>query len=109
MAKREDSNASLWGKTMSAFMIVEIMVRNQTVYAEYMREIPAVITRYNGTYRVRSSKVTPVSGGWVPDRLIVVEFETLAQLRSCFASPEYKALAPLREESTVTRSIVVED
>ena len=94
---------------MSVFMIVEITVRDQSMYDEYIREIPSVIARYNGTYRVRSSKVTPVAGGWTPDRLIVIEFDTLAQLRSCFESPEYRALAPLREKSTVTRSIVVED
>ena len=94
---------------MSVFMIVEVMIRDRTVYDDYMGLIPAVIRQYRGEYVVRSSKVTPVAGGWAPDRIIVVRFDTLADLAACFGSPEYKALAVLREQSTATRSIVVEE
>jgi uncharacterized protein (DUF1330 family) len=37
-----------------------------------------------------------------------MEFDTLAELRACFASPEYRALGQMREQSTITRSIVIE-
>lgn len=93
---------------MSVFMLVEITVKDQALYERYLEQIPTVIRKYRGRYLVRSSKVIPNSGGWKPDRIILMEFDTLAELRACFASPEYKALGPMREQSTITRSIVIE-
>jgi uncharacterized protein (DUF1330 family) len=93
---------------MSAYMLVEITVGDQATYDRYMEQIPAVIRKYKGRYILRSSKITANSGGWKPDRIILMEFDTLAELRACFASPEYKALGPMREQSTITRSIVIE-
>ena len=93
---------------MSAFMLIEITVKDAAVYAAYMERVPPVIEQYRGKYLVRSSKVTPNSGGWSPDRIILIEFPSLADLRACFRSPEYSALAPLREQSTSTRSVVIE-
>ena len=94
---------------MSAFMLVEITVKDLAGYEEYMKQIPPVIEKHNGRYVVRSSKVTPNSGGWTPDRIILMEFSSIDELRACFRSAEYAALAPLRERSTVTRSVVIED
>lgn len=90
-------------------MFVEITVKDHATYEQYMARVPPVIAHGGGTYVVRSSKVTPVAGGWQPDRIIVMRFDDLATLRACFASPEYQALAELRERATLTRSIVVED
>ena len=93
---------------MSVYMLVEITVKDQAMYDKYLEQIPAVIRKYKGRYVVRSSKITANSGGWRPDRIILMEFDSLAELRACFASAEYKAFAPMREQSTVTRSIVIE-
>lgn len=93
---------------MSAYMFVEIAVRDAAVYEQYMREIPRVIAQYGGEYVVRSSKITPVAGA-APERVIVMRFESTAALRRCFGSVEYAALAQLREQATATRSFVVED
>jgi uncharacterized protein (DUF1330 family) len=93
---------------MSAFMLVEITVKDQAMYDQYMERIPSVIEKHRGRYIVRSSKVTPNSGGWMPDRIILVEFDDLADLRACFRSAEYAELAPMRERATTTRSVVIE-
>ncbi len=94
---------------MAAFMFVEITVRDSAVYEDYVARIPPVIAKYEGRYVVRSSKVTPVAGGWAPDRLIVMEFSSVDALLRCFQSAEYKELAVLREQATITRSVMVED
>ena len=94
---------------MSVFMLVEITVKDQALYDQYLVQIPAVIRKYKGRYIVRSSKITPASGGWKPDRIIMMQFDTLADLHTCFGSPEYKAFGPIREKSTITRSVVIEE
>ncbi len=93
---------------MSAYMLVEIMIKDPAPYEEYMDRIPAVIAAKGGRYVVRSSRVTPVAGGWSPDRIIMMEFDDMDALRACFGSDEYKQLATLREAGTVTRSVVIE-
>ena len=93
---------------MSVYMIVEIKVEDEWLYAEYVEKVRAIVEAHGGRYLVRGGVVTPVSGGWNPERMIVVEFESTEQVRQCFNSPEYLELAPLREQSTVSRAILVD-
>jgi len=89
-------------------MIVDIKITDPQLYAQYVDQVAKIVVQHGGRYLVRGGKVTPLSGRWCPERVIVIAFDSIAQLRTCFASPEYRALAPLREQSTTSRSIVVE-
>ena len=89
-------------------MLVEISVIDESLYGQYVERVPSVIEKFKGRYVIRSSKVIPSSGGWAPDRIILIEFDSLADLSKCFASPEYAELAPMREKATKTRSVVIE-
>jgi uncharacterized protein (DUF1330 family) len=93
---------------MSVYMIIEIAVKDREMYARYVEQVRDIVEKHGGRYLVRGGEVTPLSGNWHPERIILIEFETMQQLQGCFHSPEYLALAPLREQSTSGRSIVVE-
>jgi uncharacterized protein (DUF1330 family) len=93
---------------MPVYMIIEIQVLDQALYEEYVAQVPDIIGRYGGRYLVRGGTITPLSHTWHPERIVVIEFETLVGLRACFDSAEYRAIAPLRERSTIGKSIVVE-
>ena len=93
---------------MSVYMIIEIQVKDDQLYAQYVNRVPEVIAKYGGRYLVRGGPVTPMSGDWRPQRIIVIQFETLEDVRACFASQEYRKLAPIRAQSTVGKAIVVE-
>lgn len=93
---------------MSVYMIIEIQVEDEWLYAEYVEKVRAIVEEHGGRYLVRGGVVTPLSGDWNPERMIVIEFESNEQLRRCFGSPEYLELAPLRKQSTVSRAIVVD-
>ena len=47
-------------------------------------------------------------GDWQPERIVLIEFESIEQVQEFFASPEYLAIVPLREQSATTRAIIVE-
>jgi uncharacterized protein (DUF1330 family) len=89
-------------------MIVEIEVKDERVYAEYVDSVRGVVEKHGGRYLVRGGAVTPLSGNWSPERLIVIQFEAIEQVRRCFSSPEYLELAPLREQSAASKAIVVD-
>lgn len=93
---------------MSVYMIIEIEIKDEELYAEYVERVREVVVKQGGRYLVRGGQVTPLSGNWNPERIIIIEFETIEHLRTCFGSEEYRELAPLREKSTLGRSIVVE-
>jgi uncharacterized protein (DUF1330 family) len=93
---------------MSVYMIAEIQVTHPEGYAHYIDAVPAVVRRHGGRYLVRGGKVTPLFGDWSPQRIIMLEFDSLEQLQACFTSEEYRRIAPFREQSTVSRSIIVE-
>jgi len=93
---------------MSVYMIIEIDIKNEELYSQYVEKVPEIIDQYGGRYLIRGGEVTPLSGHWNPERIIVIAFETVEQLQRCFSSPEYLELAPLREQSTVSKAIMVE-
>ena len=94
---------------MSVYMIVEAKeVMDKKKYGDYIQKVPETIARFGGRYLARGGQVKVVSGDWKPSRLIIVEFDSMVKFDSWWNSPEYRAIAPLREESTKTNAIVVE-
>ena len=89
-------------------MIIEIEILDNELYNEYTEKVRPVVEKYNGRYLVRGGEVTPMSGDWKPERVIVVEFPSYDDLNRCFESQEYKEIAPLREKSAIGKSIIVE-
>lgn len=90
------------------YMIIEIQVKDAALYAQYVAQVPQVIKKYGGRYLARGGKVTAVAGSWHPERVIILAFDSFAQAKKCFESPQYLAIAPLREKSTIGRSILVD-
>ena len=93
---------------MSAYLMLDIEVTNPELYAEYVARARAIIENAGGRYLVRGGRVITLSGEWHPKRLVVIEFTSVEQAQRCLASPEYRAIAPLREEGAISRAIIVE-
>ena len=49
-----------------------------------------------------------LEGEWSPQRLVILEFESIERLREWYDSPEYAPLKKLRTETTSTEFVVVE-
>lgn len=90
------------------YMIAEIKIIDRELYSQYVEKVPEIVKKYGGHYLARGGKITPMSGDWNPERIIIVEFENIEQLKKCFNSPEYLEIAPFREQSTTGKSIIVE-
>ena len=93
---------------MSVYLIIEITVKDRELYSKYVEKVPAIIKEYGGKYLARGGSVTPLMGGWNPERIILIEFGTVEQIHKCFQAKEYLEIAPFREQSTTSRSIIVE-
>lgn len=93
---------------MPVYLLVEIKVKDAEVYAQYIARVRETVELYGGRYLVRGGKVVRLSGDWEPERVILMEFPGWEQLSTWAGSPEYAAVAPLRERSADTRAIAVE-
>ena len=99
------------------FIISDITVSNDEAYERYRKAVRPVIENCGGTYVVRAgakyvtdnptSGLLEAYGGWNPDRIIVLHFNTAEQADECFSSPEYDAAYALREDGASGKSLVV--
>jgi len=93
---------------MSAYVIAEIEVTDPVAYEEYRRQVPAVVTKFGGRFIVRGGKIDPREGGWTPQRIVVVEFPSMAQAQKWYDSPDYAPLIKLRQKASNGKLILVE-
>ena len=93
---------------MSAYVIAEIDVVDPAAYEEYRKQVPAVVTKFGGRFIVRGGKIDAQEGGWAPNRLVVVEFPSIAQAQKWYDSPEYAPLIKLRQKASKGKLIIVE-
>lgn len=93
---------------MSAYLIADIEVFEPEMYQEYTQKAAQIVHRFGGCYLVRGGASESLSGNWMPERLLIIKFESMERLKECFGCEEYKAIAHLRKESTRSRSVIVE-
>ena len=115
-AQTEKSEKSLSPKI---FVVLDITVHDTIMYEQYRIKVEPIIKKYNGKYLVRSGgmafdpdpdkKVIPGEGNWNPDRLIILEWESMEQLQKFINSVEYQKVAELRNKSASTKSVIVKE
>jgi uncharacterized protein (DUF1330 family) len=94
---------------MPVYMIVEAEeVMDKKGYGEYIQKVPQTIEKFDGKYLARGGEARVLSGDWNPARLIIVEFESIDKFNAWWDSPEYRLIAPLRENSAKTNAVIVE-
>ncbi len=98
-------------------MVLDIIVHDSIQYQQYRIKVEPLIEKFGGIYLVRSGgmafdkdperKVIPVEGNWNPNRFIIVEWNSMEDLQKFSTSEEYKNVSKLRENSALTKSIIV--
>ena len=92
---------------MAAYVIVDVEVTNQDAYEEYRRQVPATLESYGGRFAVRGGRYETLEGSWRPQRIVVLEFPDFDRAKQWYASPEYQAIVPLREQNARTNFLTV--
>ena len=93
---------------MAAYLIADLEITDDRGFEEYRRRVPAVIASHGGRYLVRGGATEVLEGTLTPHRTVIVEFPSMASLRAFYASPEYRALRAIREESAKSTLIAIE-
>jgi uncharacterized protein (DUF1330 family) len=92
---------------MSAYIVVEVDVKDPERYADYRKMVPASLDLYGGKFLARGGAVETLEGGWEPSRIVVIEFDSVEQAKRWWDSDEYREARNLRQATAETRMIVV--
>jgi uncharacterized protein (DUF1330 family) len=93
---------------MTAYMVIDSTVKDRARYQEYISRVPETLARFGGRYLSRGNRVIPLFGDWKPERMILIEFPDERRIRDWLVSPEYLAIAPLREAGAASRAVILE-
>jgi len=91
----------------AAYLFAEVDVKDYETFAEYAKRVPKIVNKYGGKYIIRGGKAMHMEGDWIPKRLVLIEFNNAEDLKKCFNSPEYLAIKPFRDSSSISKSAIV--
>jgi len=93
---------------MAAYVIANIRITDPDRFPEYSSQVLPTVERHGGRYLARGGEVEVLEGEWEPQRLVVLEFESVGRAKEWYDSPEYAPLKRLRNEVADTQFVVVE-
>ena len=93
---------------MAAYVLASIEVTDPVTYEDYRKGVAATIAQYGGRFLARGGKVEHLEGAFVPKRIVIVEFPSLAAAKNWYASPEYAPLLALRKRASTGDLFVTE-
>lgn len=93
---------------MSAYVLVDIEITDPAEYEEYRRLAYPVIAEFGGKYIVRGGTTEMLEGDWNLNRLVIVEFESLARAKESYHSVEYRPALDVIRKCGKRNLIIVE-
>ncbi len=93
---------------MSAYIVVQVDVKDQEKYNQYKTMVPATIEAYGGKFLVRGGPTETLEGDWKPERFVILEFESVERAKRWWSSEEYRLPKELRQSASVAQMIVAE-
>ena len=92
---------------MAAYLIAETReVRDAELLKDYVA-LAVADTEAAGGRVVAMGPGERLEGDWEPQRLVVVEFDSMEALRAWYDAPSYQELIPMREKACESRLVIV--
>lgn len=93
---------------MPAYVIVDITITDPVGYEEYRKVAAPTVFAYGGKYIARGGRTETLEGDWKPNRLVILEFESIDRAKAWLNSPEYAGPRKLRQRTARSNMIVTE-
>lgn len=93
---------------MAAYLMVDIEVTNPQQFEEYRRLAPAAVAKYGGRYIIRGGTYEALEGEWRPQRLVIVEFDSIEKAKAFYTSPEYRTAMKARAGAAKFKMLLVQ-
>ncbi len=93
---------------MSAYIIADIEVTDPEGFERYRSQVAPMIDKFGAKYLVRGGDFETREGDWIPNRLVVLEFSSMAAAKEFYDSEEYRPLKAIRLKATNSNLVLVE-
>lgn len=94
---------------MSAYIIVDTKITNETEYEEYKRLAKPIVEKHGGLYRVRGGTLDIIEADlWTPTRIVVVEFPDMSSAKAFIDSEEYAPVKKMRHQNAECTLFIVD-
>ncbi|MHB8646264.1 MAG: DUF1330 domain-containing protein [Thermomicrobiales bacterium] len=94
---------------MAAYVIAQVDVNDPERYVEYRKMVPASIEKYGGKFIARGGSAEVLEGDKsLPQRLVIIEFESMERAKAWWASEEYREAKALRQATSTGTLFLVD-
>lgn len=93
---------------MAAFLLADVLPDDIDGYREsgYLEAAKRTAGEHGGVYIARGGETTVLEGGWEPERMIIIQFPSIEDLRAWYDSPEYQEWVAVRRQYAPNSKLV---
>jgi len=93
---------------MTAYLVLDLTVKDLRDFLPYVEAIPAFIAKHGGRYASKGADPVVIEGEWSPHRLVILEFPSRSHVQAFLADPDAQDLFARRHRSTTSRLVLVD-
>ena len=93
---------------MSCYFIAQIRFHDRDEYAKYLDKADEIFSKYNGKYLAVDNEPKVVEGKWNYDRLVLIEFPGMHDLKKWYDSEEYQNILKHRLKAATCDTVIVQ-
>jgi uncharacterized protein (DUF1330 family) len=99
---------ALWAQsTPPAYVVAEVAVHDADIFGrDYAPKVAGTVQAYGGRF-LTSGKVTALEGN-VPQRFVVIAFDSIEKARDWYDSPVYQPLLETRKKTATSTLFIAE-
>ena len=93
---------------MAAYVIFDVDIRDLNRYQDFMKQVKPALEAAGGRYLARGRAHKVYEGDWIPRRIVLLEFPSVAAIESFYYGPVYQKPKSVRDECSSARLVSVE-
>jgi len=92
---------------MSAYVIFDVEIRDPVRYQDFMLKVKPALESAGARYLARGGEHKVYEGDWIPRRIVLLEFPSIAAWESFYSGP-YREIKAIRDECSSARLVSVQ-
>ena len=93
---------------MAGYVIAQMTITDPDAFADYPGMAGPTVAAFGGRYVVRGGAIDKREGDWEPNRLVIIEFDSVEQAQAWYDSQIYEDAKALRIRSTISSLMIAE-
>mgnify|MGYP001766064091 CR=1 FL=1 len=93
---------------MAAYVIFDVRIDDPVRYQEFMAGVKPALEAAGAKYLARGGEHRVYEGDWLPRRIVLLEFPSIAAWEGFYLGPVYQGLKAVRDACSQARLVAVE-